>query len=115
PLSAGPATFSEVHLAVLDCQLHTATTVAARPWIDHATGRCHQPDQHVYPPDHQPDDCQQRQGRPQARLIAKTLVGNQDIGCLLNSATRSSITLLCGLSWLKLLLRTSRASANAWV
>lgn len=35
-LCTGPASFGKVHLAMLDSQLHTATAVTTRPWVDHA-------------------------------------------------------------------------------
>ncbi|MNN03576.1 hypothetical protein D3C81_1162690 [compost metagenome] len=88
-LSAGPATFGQIQLTVLDRHLHAPTAVAARPWVDYATGGHDQFDQCLDPPDQQPQHRDDRQRRPQAGLVAEAFVGHQHVtGMLGNRQTQ---------------------------
>ena len=81
-LSTGPATFGQIELTLLDSQSGAAAAVVPRPWIDHAGGDEHQPEQHTQQPHHQHHGHQQGQGRPQGRLVAERIVGDQHIAAV---------------------------------
>ncbi|MNR28898.1 hypothetical protein D3C85_1462470 [compost metagenome] len=84
-LRTGPAPLGQVQLTVLDRHLHPTTAIAPRPGIDHAAGGHHQFDQRLDSPEDQPEHGDQGQGRPQARFIAKALVGDQHVAGMLGN------------------------------